>query len=135
MWRLANADENIAMDIKGLARNVIPLNVKSARETKTLSTQDSAADRDGNGQASSGEDQRKRNLSPEEITDAVKYLEGLAGVKDNNLKVRVEAKDGITTIYIEDRDGKIVRRIPESELGFLTSNRQKTSGHLLNKAL
>ena len=123
------------MDIKGIVRNVIPLNVKSPREGKSISTQDSAADRDGNGQANSGEDQRRRNLSPEEVTEAVKYLEGLAGVKDNNLKVRVEARDGVTTIYIEDRDGKIVRRIPESELSLLTSNRQKTSGHLLNKAL
>jgi uncharacterized FlaG/YvyC family protein len=123
------------MDIKGLARNLIPFNVNRTKEApSTRSKTDADNEREGNGQAS-GEGQKRRALTPEEITDAVKYLEGLPGVKENNLTIRVAATDGITVVYIEDRDGKVVRRIPESELAFLTSNRQKKSGNLLNKAL
>ena len=125
------------MDIKGLARNLLPFSsLRAAQEAKnTRSKMDANNDREGDGQTSSGEDQRRRHLSPEEITEAVKYLEELPGVKENNLTVRVAQADGITVVYIEDREGKVVRRIPESEIGLLTSNRQKKSGHLLNKAL
>ena len=123
------------MDIKGLARNLIPFSPAKANEAKSTRTKtDANNDREGNGQ-SSGEGQKRKTLSPEEISDAVKYLEGLSGVKDNNLTVRLSSADGVTVVFIEDRDGKIVRRIPEAELGALTANRQKKSGHLLNKAL
>jgi uncharacterized FlaG/YvyC family protein len=124
------------MDIKGIARNVIPLpSVRKSEDSKAKSAVDADNERDGNGQASNGENQKRRHLNPEEILEAVKYLEGLAGVKDNNLRVRFETKDSITIVYIEDRDGKVVRRIPEAELSLLTCNRQRQSGHLLNKAL
>lgn len=125
------------MDIKGLARNIIPLGaVKQAQEAKnTRSKTDANNDREGNGQASSGEEQKRRKLTVEEVEEAVKYLRELPGVKDNALSVRAAEVDGVTVVYVEDRDGKVVRRIPESELGYLTSNRQKKSGHLLNKAL
>lgn len=126
------------MDIKGIARNLIPLSPTRAQEAKdaanTRSKTDANNDREGNGQASS-EEQKRRKLSPEEIQDAVKYLEGLAGVKDNGLSVRLSEADGVVVVYVEDRSGKVVRRIPESDLANLTSNRQKKSGHLLNKAL
>jgi uncharacterized FlaG/YvyC family protein len=123
------------MDIKGLAKNLIPFNVQRTKEaTNTRSKTDANNDREGNGQAT-GEEHKRRLLSQEEIAEAVKYLEALPGVKENNLTIRVSSADGITVVYIEDRDGKVVRRIPESELGYLTSNRQKKSGHLINKAM
>ena len=59
------------------------------------------------------------------------YLEGLPGVKDNGLTVRKEIKDGVTLVYVVDRDGKVVRRIPESELAGLSDRREKKSGQLL----
>lgn len=123
------------MNIKGLVSNVIPFPVKKNEEAKAKSALDTDNEKDGNGQSSSGGDQRRRNLTPEEITEAVKHLENLAGVKDHGLKIRKEVKDGLTVVYIEDRDGKIVRRIPESELSLLTTDRDKKSGHLLNRAL
>jgi uncharacterized FlaG/YvyC family protein len=124
------------MDIKGVARNLIPLvSVRAAQEAKAArSKTDANNDRDGNGQAS-GEEQRKTKLSPEELTDAIKYLEELPGVKENNLTVRADLSSGTAVVYVQDRDGKVVRRIAESELWQLTSNRQKKSGHLLNRAL
>ncbi len=113
---------------------MIPLTIKKSDEAKTTSKLDADNEKEGNGQAQ-GEGHKRRSLNPEEIQDAIKYLEGLAGVKDNNLTVRLDSHDGISIVYVEDRDGKIVRRIPESDLASLTENRQKKSGNLLNKAM
>ena len=124
------------MDIKGLARNLIPFGaVKAAQEAKNArSKTDANNDREGNGQAAD-EEHKRRKLTPEEISEAVKYLEGLAGVKDNQLFVRLSQEDERVVVFVEDREGKVVRRIPENELALLTSNRQMKNGHLLNKAL
>ena len=124
------------MDIKGIARNLIPFgSVKAAQDAKDRrSKTDANGDREGNGQAA-GEDSKRRKLSADEIQEAVKYLEGLPGVRDNGLTVRLDQSNETVVVHIEDRSGKVVRRIPENELAFLTSNRQKTSGHLLNKTL
>lgn len=124
------------MDIKGLVRQVIPFTQKAQAEMRAeaRSKTDASGDREGNGQAA-GEEQKRRHYTAEEIQEVVKILEALPGAKDNGLTVRVAASDGITVIYIEDRLGKTVRRIPESEFGMLLANRQKKSGNLLNKAL
>ncbi|MES2855316.1 MAG: flagellar protein FlaG [Bdellovibrionota bacterium] len=123
------------MDIKGVVRNIVPFSVKKKEESKTGSALDTDNEKDANGQQAGEGDQRRRNLSPEEIAEAVKYLSELPGVKDNGLKVRLETKDDVTVVYVEDRDGKIVRRIPESELSLLTAAKEKKSGHLLNRAM
>jgi uncharacterized FlaG/YvyC family protein len=123
-----------SMDIKGVFKNAIPF-VGKSEEAKARQKTDADNDREGNGQATNGDEQKRRALTPEEIQEAVTYLEALPGVKDNGLNIRLEQNDGITVVYIEDRDGKVVRRIPESELGLLTGSRQKKTGHLLNKAM
>ena len=123
------------MDVKGVFRNINPFNVKNVKDARRVQT-GAATDRDANGQQSrEGEKQPPRTLSQSELEEAVLYLQGLAGIKDNNLRVRLEQKDGITVVYVEDMSGNVVRRIPESDLEQLTKNRQKSSGHLLNKAL
>ena len=124
------------MDIKGIARNLIPFGAaKATKESANArSKTDANNDREGNGQAS-GEEHRRKKMTQEEIVEAVKYLEGLAGIKENNLRVRLDQTDGVTVVYVEDRDGKVVRRIPETDLASMTGNRQKKSGNLLNKAL
>lgn len=124
------------MDIKGIARNIIPFqSVRKTEEAKTKSALDTSNEKEGNGQAANGENQKRRPLTPEELQEAVAYLETLAGVKDNSLSVRVQTVEGVSVVFVEDRDGKVVRRIPENELLQLTANRQKKSGHLLNKAM
>jgi uncharacterized FlaG/YvyC family protein len=127
------------MDIKGIVRNISPFSPSgkvdlSQSRASTESKTDANNDREGNGQASDGEQKGHRSLTPEEILQAVAQIESLAGIKEHGLTVRVESKDGITTVYVEDRDGKIVRRISEAELS-LMPGRQKKSGNLLNKAL
>lgn len=123
------------MDIKGLARNLIPFGPTKARESQNARVKtDASDDREGNGQ-SQGQEQQRKPLTPEEVEEAIRFLEGLAGVKDNNLTVRVAQTESTLVVYVEDRDGKVVRRIPEPELRALTQNRQKKNGHLLNRAL
>lgn len=134
-----NVPIRTAMDIKGLARNILPFtSAKSVAEAKnakgTTGKTDADNDREGNGSAG-GEEQKRRKLSQEEIAEAVKYLESLPGIKDNALSVRVSAEHDVVVVLVEDRDGKIVRRIPENELAALTANKERKSGHLLNKAL
>ncbi len=123
------------MDIKSVLRNSWPFNVQASAKVDKRARTSETGDRDGNGQSQAEQEKPKRNLSPEELKEAVIYLEGLDGVKLNNLKVRLVSLDGVSVVYIEDQLGKVVRRIPESELSLLTKNRQKKSGHLLNKAM
>lgn len=131
------------MDIKGIVRNVNPFGTKAAEAkaseiseaAKAGSKTDANNDREGNGQAATSGEEDRRKPTPEEIADAVKYLEALPGIKDNQLQVRLVTNDDVSVVFIEDRFGKIVRRIPETELRQLTSNREKKSGHLLNRAL
>ncbi len=123
------------MDIKSVLRQSWPFNVQTPNKVDKRTRTAEAGDRDGNGQSQQEEHKPKRNLTPEELKEAVICLEALEGVKTNNLKIRVETLDGVTVVYIEDQSGKLVRRIPESELSLLTKNPQKRSGHLLNKAM
>jgi uncharacterized FlaG/YvyC family protein len=131
------------MDIKGIVRQVIPFTTKAQQSemaAKARSTTDASSDREGNGQQGQSEEQKKREYTPEEIQEVLKYLESLSGVKDNGLTVRLASADGVTAIFIEDRTGKTVRRIPEIEFGTLLANRSqgaatKKTGNLLNRAL
>jgi uncharacterized FlaG/YvyC family protein len=121
------------MDVKGVIRQLIPQPTRTDAPQKPTTTVETS-DRDANGQSPNQGDESDRHLTKEQIIEAVKYLESLEGVKDNGLKIRVETKDEVTVVYIEDRDGKIVRRIPTSELSLLNRDRNRKSGHLLNKA-
>lgn len=123
------------MNIKGLVNNVIPFAVKKKEEPKTQSAFDADNDKEGNGQSSGEGDRRRRHLTPEEIADAIQFLQNMNGIKENGLSVRAETIDGVTVVYVEDRDGKIVRRIPEADLSLLTGNKERKTGTLLNKAL
>jgi uncharacterized FlaG/YvyC family protein len=123
------------MDIKSVFRQVLPFQLRTSETKKAVSTEQSS-DRDANGQQQkeNGEPP-KRELTREEIDDAVLYLKALEGIKENGLLVRVENKDGIVVVFVEDAQGKVIRRIPAIELSLLTKDRQKKSGHILNKAI
>ena len=127
------------MDIKSVFRSIIPSIPGKAEKPEvngTTSKMDADNDREGNGQASQeGEEQKRRPLTPEEFESAISYLKSLPGIKDHNLTVKLVQADGISNVYIEDAHGKIVRRIPETELRQLTANREKTTGRLINRAM
>ena len=121
------------MDIKSVVRQIIPLTGKAQAPEKPTTTVETS-DRDANGENPNHGEEGNRHLSKEQIEEAVKHLENLEGVKEHGLKIRMETKDDVTVVYIEDREGKVVRRIPSSELSLLNRSKERKSGQLLNKA-
>lgn len=130
------------MDIKGLVRSIVPFtpnaNTAQAVAAKKRAEASGAADRDADGRQREAEEQPQRHLTPEEIQEAIRFLEGLPGVKDNHLNVRLEERDGIRVVYVRDATDKIVRRLTEADLHALLKTRvdaqPRTSGNLLNKS-
>ena len=132
------------MNIKGLVRNLSPLVKQSEKataqevaESKRIGT-GSASDRDPNGKQEQAQEEQKRNLTAEELNEAVKHLESLQGVKDNHLTVELTQDNGINVIHVKDSAGKVVRRLAESDIWFVLKSKgnaeQKKSGQLLNKS-
>lgn len=130
------------MDVKHAVRNILPLALGKVSETKlreaTTSEAQTTSDRDANGQQQPEQHGPRRNLTDEELQEAVKILEALPGVKDNGLLFKLsKSADGVPVVHVEDRNGKIVRRIPETELSQLKARSvdPKSTGNLLNKAM
>ena len=132
------------MDVKGAIRNILPFaqptasEVKRKQEASNQNRQTEAtADREGNGQSQGNGEEARRNLSEEEIQEAIKILEALPGVKDNGLTFKLVRTDGVPVVYVEDRTGKVVRRIPETEVSQVKSRTggEKKTGNLLNKTM
>lgn len=130
------------MDVKNAVRNILPFSLGKVSETKLRESikgdATTSADRDPNGQQQQPEPEKHRNLTDEEIHEAIKVLEALPGVKDNGLQFKLSrGEDGIPVVHVLDRTGKIVRRIPESELGQVKARQgeKKPTGNLLNRAM
>lgn len=130
------------MDVKNAIRNILPPVLGKVSETKlreqVTSEAHTTSDRDANGQQQRDDQAPRRNLSETELQEAVKILESLPGVKDNGLKFKLSrSEDGVPVVYVEDRNGKVVRRIPESELSQLKARNvdSKSTGNLFNKAM
>ncbi len=120
------------MNIKGV-KSAIAYDLIKIKEQQKKSEQTS--DRDANGQMPHGE-QEKKKFTEDDIKAAVEKMKNFEGIKSNNLSVRYEAVEDIYVVYVEDMTGKIVRRIPESDLvSFLNQDEIKPSGHILNRAL
>ena len=93
-----------------------------------------SADRDANGRQENTEGEAKRNLTPEEFDQCLKALENLPGLQSNDLQIRVETKDNQRIVFIEDKEGHIVRRFSEADLWLATRNLEKHTGHIFDKA-
>ena len=123
------------MDIKGVLKAVLPLDVRATKgPEKTIKT-DSATDRDANGQMFQGEQQQPEHgpMSEEQLKKAMNHLKSLAIVKDNHLKVELVQVEGKNFVLIKELSGKVVRRIPESELWSLQVVKDSEKGQLLRK--
>ncbi|CAN5548892.1 hypothetical protein BH10BDE1_BH10BDE1_32110 [soil metagenome] len=132
------------MDVKHSVRSILSPTLGKISETKLRDSVrgdgTTSADRDPNGQQEKEGEPQGRNLSEEEIQEAIKILEALPGVKDNGLQFKLSHDDdGIPVVRVHDRDGKIVRRISETELSQVKSRQTggtvKTTGNILNKAM
>lgn len=130
------------MDVKHAVRNILPFALGKVSETKqreALSGETkSSADRDADGKHHQEEAPAKRGMTDEEILAAIKILESFPGVKDSGLQFKFRRDDnGIPSVQVLDRDGKVVRRIAEAELSQVKARQSdnKSTGNLLNKAM
>jgi uncharacterized FlaG/YvyC family protein len=130
------------MDIKNVLRNILPVTSSPITDVKkkelVQGENKTSADRDpGSAPDQQNGESARRQLSEEELKEAIQHFEALPGVKESGLKFRLVRNDGIAVVYVEDRNGKVVRRIPEAELSLVKARSQekKSTGHILNKAM
>lgn len=130
------------MNIKHAVRSLLPPVLGKVSETKlkesVMGETKASADKEANGQQQEAGDESRRNLTEEEIQEAITILESMAGVKDSGLKFKlVRGEAGVPVVHVEDRDGKIVRRIAETELSQVKARTasNKTTGNILNRAM
>jgi uncharacterized FlaG/YvyC family protein len=118
------------MNIKSVGNPLTPFEVRPVeKNTRTEASQD----REPNQGNEKGEESPKRHLSDQELQSAIEHLKQLSGIKDNNLTVRLVRENDIVLVFVEDPFGKVVRRIPETELSTLTKA-NKLKGHIIDKA-
>lgn len=122
------------MNIKNVSiSSVIPIDPKQ-RVDGNVRTQ-SSADRDANGRREQKEEEQKRNLTQQEFDDALKVLTAHPGLKANDLIIKVEVEDSVRVILIVDPEGKVVRRLSESQLWSATRDKDRQTGRILDKAM
>lgn len=129
----------IEMNVKGFnVNNMIPFDgrAKSADKKEKIRSE-ASRDRDADGRRHGGDEQKQESPpTPEQIENAVSYLENHPGVKDNQLKIKKVERDGKILLLIEDQLGKVVRRIPQTQIHFLSQSKDDDSskGRLYDKA-
>lgn len=122
------------MNIKSVLPNPVPAIDPKQKVEKNVRAQ-SSTDRDADGRRDSAEKEQKRNLSQQEFDEALKALENLPGLKSSNLSIKVETVGEIRTVLIVAPDGKIVRRLSESQLWAATRDQDRKTGTILDKAM
>ena len=125
------------VDIKGALNQIIPLNLRSKDQVQRTIKSDSTTDRDANGQQSSGDpnQHQKEPMSEEQLQKALEHLKALPAVTENHLEFEVTQKDGRYLVLLKEPGGKVVRRIPDSELWTLQIMRADDKrGQILNKS-
>lgn len=130
------------MDVKNAVRNLIPFANGKVSETKLRDAVSgdtkSSADRDADGKRQQEDAPPAQAMTDAEIQEAIVILESFPGVKDSGLVFKFERdENGIPSVKVIDRDGKVVRRIAEAELSQVKARAggKKTTGNLLNKAM
>lgn len=114
-----------------------PINTTPARSKepieKTIKS-DSATDRDGNGQMSQGDQQKKHQpMSEEQVKAAIEHLRALEVVKTLGLQVILTEVNSRKVVLLQDAQGKVLRRIMEDELATLQVAKDTDTGQLLRK--
>lgn len=123
---------HLAMNIRSITSAIFPYAIKS----KDRKSGESAADRDPS-HGGGGGHEPKRHLSEEELKAAMDHIRKLPGFQENNLSLRLDQSNGITILFIEDPGGRVVRRIPESEIHSLQAEAQSKGGKgsIIHKAM
>ena len=120
------------MSIRSVSNPLMPFEVPQVnKNVRTDATTDREPQQQGFDRG--GEETPRRNLSDAELQAAIDHLKQIPGIKDNNLNVRLVRENGIVLVFVEEPNGKVVRRIPEMELSTLTRS-TKLKGNILDKA-
>lgn len=123
------------MDIKGVLKAVLPLDIRSKKSVEKTIQTGSTTDRDANGQMFQEQQQEKEHppMTEEQLQKALEHLKTLSVVKDHNLTIQLVQVEGKNFVHIQEPSGKIVRRIPEQELWSLQVVKDTEKGQLLRK--
>lgn len=124
------------MNIKSIGPQIIvPVEQKNRAETTDGVKFQESTERDANGRRQESEEEAKRNLSDEELQEALKKLKELPGVKTHNLQVRLAEEEGVKVVFLEDPQGKIIRRLSEAQLWAAVQHMDKATGQIFDKAM
>ncbi len=121
------------MDIKQALNSILPLQLRAKNKVEKSIKSDSTTDRDANGQQSFGGGQQHPPMSDEQLKKAMKHLEELAVVKEQNLTVEHLQVDSKNFVLLKDPTGKVIRRISEAELWTLQYVKETEKGQLIRK--
>lgn len=122
------------MNIKNVSTiPILPVDPKQRVEGNVRAA--GTTDRDADGRRQQQEPENKRHLTQQEFDDAMKALEAMPGLKSNNLTLKVEIQDDHRVVFIIDPQGKIVRRLSESQLWSATRDKDRQTGKILDKAM
>lgn len=123
------------MNIKGLNPNILPIDSRLKTDKANNVKMHESHDRDADGRRERPEEEAKRHLSEDEWSQCLSKLESLSGIKNNGLSVRVETKNNIRLVFIEDPSGVVIRRMSEAELWRATRDLDIPKGKILDKAM
>ena len=124
------------MNVKVLSPNLSVLDrvVSSDQTNASVKMENANKDRDANGRQDRPNQEGKLQLSDEEMELVLETLRNMEGIKANNLVVELINSGDRRAVLIKDLKGKVVRRIPESELWPLIQEKDKSKGQLFDKA-
>lgn len=122
------------MNIRSVNPQFNAINAVEPRRVEGEVKTQHSTDRDANGRQEQGTQEQKRHLTQDEFDQCLKALENLPGLQSNGLSIRHEEIDDHRIVFIEDKDGKIIRRFSESDLWLVTRNLEKSTGHIFDKA-
>jgi len=122
------------MNVRSLSNPVSPIeSLRSSAPAKDVKMDVSSEDRESNGRREQDEPS-KESLNEEEFKLAQEYFKKLTGLNANGLKVEVENSGDLRVFLIKDHENTVVRRIVEWELRALIVEKDKSTGHIFNKA-
>lgn len=125
------------MTIKSVTTPPNPVEIRKTATTHETKTEGSS-ERDAQAfYDDTNQKQQKRKLTDHEIGEVIEHLKNLPFVKENNWSIRLEVVGNYSIVFVEDSQGKIIRRIPEQDLWglWMQKSTDKNKGNILNKAL
>ncbi len=124
------------MDIKNVGR--LPLTHLAERTPKTEDTETfktlDTTDRDANGKQQFADNpDDDRDMADEEFQETMKLVENMDSIKSAQLVVKSIKSNGKMFLLLEDRTGKVVRRLTNKELRSLLKNKDRKTGQIYSK--